>query len=306
MIRDIDLIGVPCALGAPDVGTAGGPKALRQAGLLAALHRGGHGAEWTRELISPAGTDRWSSLAVLCDRLAGVVGATRRAGHMPFVVGGDHTIAAGTWRGIADTAAGPFGLLWLDAHLDAHTVDDSPSGNPHGMPLALLLGEGEPRMARPCLSPQHVCVVGARSWEPEEAARFRRLGVRVFDATEIARRGLTAVMADALALVRSGTTGFGISIDLDVFDPFEAPGVNSPAPGGHPAAAWLAALRGLATLADCLAVEVVECDSERDVDGVTARLAVDVAGAMFAPVATELATFEDKHRASDYTPSAAP
>jgi arginase len=282
MIRQIDLISVPCALGAPDTGTAGGPDALRRAGLLAALHRCGHAAEWTTELDAPAAADRWNDLAELCERLAGGVGASRRAGHLPFVVGGDHAIAAGTWRGIADSLAGPFGLLWLDAHLDSHTSADSPTGNPHGMPLALLFGEGDCRLAHACLSPQHVCIIGARSWEAEEAVRVRRLGVRVFDDAEIARRGLAAVISEALALARSGTGGFGISIDLDVFDPVEAPGVNTPAPGGQPAAAWIEVLRGLAAHPDCLAVELAECDGRRDADGATARLAVDIAGALFA------------------------
>jgi arginase len=282
VIRDIDLISVPCALGAPDPGATGGPEALRRAGLLKTLQRAGHNVESNQELISPAATDRWNCLAELCAHLASVVGAARSAGHLPFVVGGDHAIAAGTWRGIADSVAGPIGLLWFDAHLDAHTTEDSPSGNPHGMPLALLLGEGDPRLARPCLSPRHVCIVGARSWEPEEAARVRRLGVRVFDAAEIAHRGLVAVVSDALARVRTGTAGFGISIDLDVLDPVEAPGVNSPAPDGRPATEWIEALRGLATHDDCLAVEVVECDSRRDTDGATAHLAVAIAGALLA------------------------
>lgn len=306
MSRAIDLIPVASALGAPDGGVAAGPAALRGAGLLAALHRAGRAAEW-RAAVEPAGgyltaADRWNGLAELCGRLGGAVGASLDAGRLPLVIGGDHSIAAGTWRGVAARTPRPIGLLWLDAHLDAHTPADSRSGNPHGMPLALLLGAGDPRLASGCLSPRHVCAVGARSWEPEELERLRRFGVRVIDDAEIERRGLAGTLAEALGRVAAAPGGFGISLDLDLFPPDEAPGVNTPAPGGRPAAEWLAALRGLAADPRCLALEIAECDPGRDRDGITARLAVAAAGALLAPAAAELMDLEAAHGAANYAP----
>ncbi|CAG0971190.1 partial Arginase, partial [Rhodocyclaceae bacterium] len=147
MDRRIDLIAVPSALGAPDGGVAGGPEALRKAGLLTAVHRCGRAAEWTCYLPPLPGGERWDGLTRLCGRLAGLVAESLAAGAQPLVVGGDHAIAAGTWRGVATASGGAIGLLWIDAHLDAHTRDDSPTDNPHGMPLALLLGEGDERLA---------------------------------------------------------------------------------------------------------------------------------------------------------------
>lgn len=287
MSRPIDVITVPCALGAPDAGAASGPAALMHAGLLSALRGAGHDARWISAPAPPVVTDRWSGLARVCEDLARTVSASVTAKHLPLVVGGDHAIAVGTWRGVARAVSGVIGLLWFDAHLDAHTSWDSPSGSPHGMPLALLLGEGDPRLARACLSPCHVCVVGARDWEDEEMARLTRLGVRVFDDEEVASRGLDVVMAEALARVRVGTAGFGITFDLDLFDPAEAPGVSSPAPGGQAAANWVSCLGGLATQPDCLAIEIVECNSILDADGATAGLAVSLAEALFARKAGE-------------------
>lgn len=300
MNRRIDLIPVPCALGAPDAGVAGGPEALRQAGLLTALHRGGSAAEW-REPVEPRAGERWDALAGLCDRLADAVAGSLVAGHQPWVLGGDHAIAAGTWRGIARAAPG-CGLLWIDAHLDAHVPADSPSGNPHGMPLACLLGAGDARLASGALSPRHVCALGARDWEPEELARLRRFGVRVIDQAEIARAGLPEALRMAMRIVGAAPAGFGLSLDLDVFDPAEAPGVNSPAPGGLPAADWLAALAGLASRPGCLAVEIAECDPSRDVEERTARLAATLAGALRAPTAQDLVALERAHGAANYAP----
>src|SRR5690606_20263181 len=112
-----------------------------------------------------------------------------------------------------------------------------PSGALHGMPLACLFGFGEPSLVNlggfsPKLSPEHVCLVGVHSFEPAERALLEWLGVRVFYLDEVLRRGLNEVMAEALTIVRSGTAGFGVSLDLDAIDPKEAPGVTTPVAGG--------------------------------------------------------------------------
>lgn len=120
MNRRIDLIPVPSALGAPDAGVAGGPEALRQAGLLTALHRGGHAVVWQAPVAPEAPGGRWDTLAALCARLAQRVSASLAGGCQPWIIGGDHSIACGTWAGVAGASEGRFGLLWIDAHLDAH------------------------------------------------------------------------------------------------------------------------------------------------------------------------------------------
>ncbi|RTL52102.1 MAG: arginase [Rhodocyclaceae bacterium] len=283
-MRAIDLIPVPSALGAPDPGVAQGPDALRRAGLAETLQHMELKAAWQPTVNPlPAGSDaatRWQALATLCTELSQRVAACRLQGQVPLVLGGDHAMAVGTWRGIAAHEKGPIGLLWIDAHLDAHTPEDSASGNPHGMPVALLLGDGDPPLAHPSLRPQYLCLVGARSWELPERIRLERYGVRVFDQQEIDRRGLAVVMAEAVTIVSGAAAGFGISLDLDVFASADAPGVNSPVAGGLPAEEWLAALRGLARRTDCLALEIAECDGSRDIDGRTAALACRAAAAL--------------------------
>lgn len=273
--KSIDLIPVPSALGAPDQGVAQGPEALRLAGLEEALRRLGWRTHWGDAIAVPAG-ERWQALRQLCDDLAQRVGDSLAAGRRPLVLGGDHSIATGTWRGVAKhvgSPARPFGLIWLDAHLDAHTPEDSLSANPHGMPVALLLGDGNQGLAHPWLAPSRICLVGGRSWELPEHVRLERFGVHLFDHKHIADRGIKAVLADALRIASTGTAGFGLSVDLDVFDPGEAPGVNSPAAEGASAAAWLPCLQGLAARDDCLAVEIVEYDPSRDPSGITGALA---------------------------------
>ena len=136
---------------------------------------------------------------------------------LPLVLGGDHSIAMGTWRGVANAVDGKLGLLWIDAHLDAHTPETSHSGKLHGMPLAALLGQTGDALCEPgaALAPEHVCVVGVRSFEPEEAALASALGVRIYTIAEIERRGLGEVLREAAARVQTGTAAYGITRDLD-------------------------------------------------------------------------------------------
>ncbi|MCC6472255.1 MAG: ornithine--oxo-acid transaminase, partial [Burkholderiales bacterium] len=224
----------------------------------------------------------------LCLRLARAVTAVLRDGAVPLVLGGDHSIAMGTWRGVTEAAGAPIGLLWIDAHLDAHTHQTSHSGRLHGMPLAALLGQGGEGLCaeRAVLQPQHVCVVGARSFEPEEAALLAALGVRVYSMREIEQRSLKAVLEEALARVRGGTAGYGVSIDLDAVDPADAPGVTTPVPHGLRGEALSAVLGELAGGAPPLAVEIAEFDPHRDIGGVTARLVLQLAASLLAAAKT--------------------
>ncbi|HEX5393099.1 MAG TPA: arginase [Rhodocyclaceae bacterium] len=285
----IDLIPVPSALGAPDKGVAQGPEALRLAGLEDTLLRCGWRTHWGSAVAVPTG-ERWQALRQVCDNLTQRVEKSMAAGHRPLVLGGDHAIATGTWRGVArhvGSPAQPFGLIWLDAHLDAHTPEDSLSANPHGMPVALLLGDGDQGLAHPWLAPSRICLVGGRSWELPEHVRLERFGVHVFDHKYIASRGIEAVLKEAIDIASLGTTGFGLSIDLDVFDPSEAPGVNSPAADGASSAAWLPLLKGLAARDDCLAVEIVEYDPTRDPLGITSALACHLTKSLYSAKDTD-------------------
>lgn len=201
----------------------------------------------------------------------------RRGGMLPVVIGGDHSCAIGTWTGIAAAHRQPLGLLWIDAHLDAHTPDSSASQRLHGMPLAVLLGEGDAAFTQmgpltPVIDPRYCAVIGVRSYEEEEPARLARLGVRFYTREEIERRGLPAVMREAWRQVAAAPGGFGVSLDLDVLDPMLAPGVSVPETGGlHPGR--LARLLAQQPLKQRLrGLEIVELNPRRDPQGQTLRL----------------------------------
>ena len=281
--RSIIVIGAASGAGAPDPGTAEGPDALRRYRVF--HHTPLQHVEWGAILHVPraARDTPLHAVAALGARLAAEVETVLRAGNFPLVVGGDHSCAIGTWSGVnrAFAERGPLGLIWIDAHMDSHTFATTPSGQIHGMPLACLLGQGEAALTaiggtEATLRPEHVCLIGVRSYEAGEAALLRRLGVRVFTMDEVRQRRLPAIFDEALTIVRNGTAGFGVSLDLDALDPVEEPGVGTPAPGGLYRAELAAALTRLRGDPAFIAMEIVEYNPRRDRRHVTA----DAAGAL--------------------------
>jgi arginase len=210
------------------------------------------------------------------------------AGEFPVVIGGDHSVAIGTWSGVAKAAGEPIGLLWIDAHLDSHTPETSYSGAIHGMPLACLLGRGDRRLLNMGLNgvqlcAEHTVVLGVRSYEPEEIDFLQRMGVRVFDTEELLQRGFVACLDEALAIVSGAPAGFGVTLDLDAIDPRLAPGVGSPEPDGLCTCDVLAAIGGIAGNRGLWALEIVEYNPDRDLYGMTAGLISDLLGQVLPP-----------------------
>jgi arginase len=278
--------------GANDPRCAHGPERLRAAGLVSAPDIADLDLRWGAVLHahSDAARSTVETVADVCRRLACCVRDTVAAGARFTVLGGDHTCALGTWSGAREALAdrGPIGLVWMDAHMDAHTPQTSPSGNLHGMPLACLLGRGDLCLTSlaargPVLTPEHVCLIGVRSYEYDEAELLERLGVRVFFMDEVRWRGLDVIVPEALRIVCRGTAGFGVSLDLDALDPLDAPGVSLPVADGLRAAETLDALRSLGAQADLLGIEIAEFNPYRDSDGVTARLIAQLLHACLSP-----------------------
>jgi len=257
---------------------------LRTRGLTAHLTRSGIPAQWHATLRASRSLSPLEATRHLAALQAQHVQRLLRGGHFPLVLGGDHSCGIGTWSGAARAVRprGPLGLVWIDAHMDAHVPATSPTGNLHGMPLACLLGEGDSRLSTladaPALRPEHLCLVGIRSYEDGEAALLSRLGVRVIHIEEIERRGLAAALDEAVAIATRGTAGFGLSIDLDALDPAHAPGVGTPVEGGLDAAALLASLSAHAGDPRLCALEIAEYNPVHD-DGRTAALAMRIASA---------------------------
>lgn len=283
MQRQIELIGAAWGLGGADPGCAEAPTVL--APLLAQRLAECGASAFIGPILEPPPGERRKQFAVskLCGQLAAAVADARRRGRLPCVLGGDHSCAGGTWTGVARTihgkGGGSLGLVWIDAHMDSHTPATSHTGRLHGMPLAWLLGQDDDPLyglASGVLEPQHVCLVGVRSYEPEEDERLRRLGVRVIFMEEVRERGIDAVLDEALDIVTAGTSGFGVSIDLDVVTPEEAPNVGTPVSGGVSSSELARALEEIAGRPGLAAVELVEYSPRLDRDGRTARVAIDL------------------------------
>ncbi len=238
-------IGFASGWGAQVRETEKGPLSLYESGILSSLSLPWIWQETllplktAQEVSLPPGDLTLPYIEDMCRRISSSIGTALQNQQFPVIIGGDHTVAAGTWPGVIYhlKAKQKFGLIWIDAHMDAHTMETSFSHAYHGMPLAMLLGFGEPAMCNlleegPVLSPQHVCLIGVRSYEEGEATLLKRLGVRIYFMKEVEERGFKAVFQEALQLVKKGTKGFGLSIDLDGFDPEDAPGVGTPASHG--------------------------------------------------------------------------
>uniref|UniRef100_A0A1I8AUE5 Arginase n=1 Tax=Steinernema glaseri TaxID=37863 RepID=A0A1I8AUE5_9BILA len=205
-----------------------------------------------------------------------------------LVIGGDHSSAIGTWSGVASYLRhhGDIGLIWVDAHMDSHTVESSPSGNFHGMPLAHLLGYGNNTLTnvgdeKPKIKPENLAMVGIRSYEEPERKLLESLGVRIFYDEEVAERGIETCMEEAIAIVSRNTYGYGMSIDIDGFRVEDAPAVGTPAEGGIIADEFLNFVRNH-PLSDLVAVELVEFLPRFDCDKKSSeRLMLDLVEAIF-------------------------
>ena len=276
--RQVEIIGAGWGLGGAEPGCAEAPGVLTPL-LQARLEARGVPA-LAGPLLRPRPGERRKQAAVsrLCGLLAAAVADALRQGRLPCVLGGDHSCAGGTWAGVARALHGALGLVWVDAHMDSHTPATSHTGRLHGMPLAWLLGQDDDPLyglSAGVLNPEQVALVGVRSFELEEAERLERLGVRVFHIEEVHARGLDAVFADAVRIATAGTEGFGISVDLDVVRPEEAPGVGTPVAGGIRGEQLAQALAAVGGRRDLAAVELVEYAPRLDPDGRSARVAID-------------------------------
>ena len=287
----VGLLGVPLDLGSGRRGTDMGPSALRIAGLTRRIENLGvtvsdHGyvAVAAPETRQPGEeTLRFGrEIFRTCRRVRDRVRAIVDGGALPLVLGGDHSIAMGTVAGMAAHVGEQrkkLGLLWIDAHADLNTPDTSPSGNVHGMPLAVILGRGAPMLldlleARPMVSVENTAILGLRAVDPGEKERIRRLGVSVYSMQDLDERGLSACVREALETVCKGTAGFHLSYDMDAVDPEVAPGVGTPVQGGLTYREAHLACELVAESRRMLSMEVVEVNPMLDERNKTAQVAV--------------------------------
>ena len=218
----------------------------------------------------------------------------------PFItLAGEHSSAIGTWSGVASATAEhnqTLGLIWIDAHMDSHTMESSETKNIHGMPLAALLGHGHPELTsiatdKAKLQPENVFLIGCRSYEPAEEALLKQLGVRVYLMPEIKDRGLEVIFNEVLTQLTVQTDVFGISIDLDAIDPQDAPAISTPAEDGIKADEFLQALTIFTASSKLVGSELVEFLPEKDIKQQSEKLMIEI----FSLLATPGAVVTTKH-----------
>ena len=221
--------------------------------------------------------DAFPLIIDLNHRITGSVEKAMKRGDFPVVVGGDHSVAVGTWTGVGHHfGKQPLGLIWIDAHMDSHTPETTPSGAWHGMPLAALMGYGAKEWAAPIIKPEHLCLIGTRSFEEGEMKLLERLNVRIYYMEEVKKRGFQTVLREAIARVSKGTIGYGASLDIDVVDPIDAQGFGSPEPEGIRAKELLQGLTLLSIDPHLKAFEFVEFNPHLDREGKTLKLCKNI------------------------------
>jgi arginase len=291
--QEIQIIGMPMDLGQGRRGVDMGPSAIRYAKLQTLLTELGFFVEDQGNIAVPSpesveiGDNHLKYLMEVVaanEKLATAVSAAVEQQRFPLVLGGDHSMAIGTVAGIAKHYQ-RLGLIWFDAHGDLNTAETSPSGNIHGMPLAVSLGYGHSQLVNvagyaPKVKPEDVVLIGIRELDKGEQRIAREIGLKVFTMHDIDRLGMARVIEEALAIVGKHTDGVHLSFDLDSLDPKDAPGVGTPVPGGVTYREAHLSLEMMAESQLITSAEFVEVNPILDHVNQTAKVAVALIGSL--------------------------
>lgn len=292
---NISMVGVPLDYGQSRRGVDMGPSAIRYAGAVSRLEAIGHNVTDTGDIAVATGERVGQDIDGLknldevtnaCTELAERVAELTKTGQFPLVFGGDHSMAIGTLAGLSEKYNN-LGVIWYDAHADINTEETSPSGNIHGMPLAVSLGMGHDRLVNIYkegrkIKPENVVIIGARSVDPGEREVIKELGIKVFTMHEIDRDGMTSVMNQAIDYLKTkNIDGLHLSLDLDGLDPLYTPGVGTPVPGGISYRESHLAMEMLQDSGLVTSAEFVEVNPILDDKNATADVAVGLIGSLF-------------------------
>jgi arginase len=294
-MQPVHVIGVPLDLGGNRRGVDMGPSAFRIAGLGERITTLGRSVVDKGDLPAPiaetqeARDDRKKyirEIAKVCTKLYQTALESLLEGALPIVLGGDHSLGAGSVAASAEWAKKtrdlPIGLLWIDAHGDMNTPATSLSGNVHGMPLAALLGPEPAELARiggtaPKVDPATTVLIGVRNLDEREKIAVRDSRVHVFTMKDIDRQGIASIAEEAVKLATQGTAGVHVSFDMDVCDPSIAPGVGTPVKGGLDYREAHMLMEIVADSGMLTALDMVEVNPTLDVRNATAQLGTELA-----------------------------
>jgi arginase len=292
--HNISIIGVPINHGAGRYGVEMGPNAIRSANIQSKLESLGYNVHDLGDLnvkrvaeASQPGEKlkHLKEISRVNSELCILVADEMKKGQFPLVIGGDHSIAIGTIKGVLQQVK-RLGVIWFDAHTDANTEATTDSGNIHGMSLAVSMGYGHPDLISiggmdSTINPDNVVIIGARSIDSGERIFLKEMGIHVFTMHDIDRLGMKIIMEEALRTVSNGTDGVHLSFDLDGMDPAEAPGVGTPVPGGLSYRESHFAMEMLYESAMLVSAEFVEVNPVFDLNNKTAKIAVELVGSVF-------------------------
>lgn len=284
--KTIPTIGYASGIAANDPNCGYGPLVLKKSRFLRKLP-----LKWEKILRctkNVAGLDTIPYVATLCRQLAKLTYQLSKRGKKFLVVGGDHTSAIGTWSGVAESLPKNknLGLIWIDAHMDSHTVQNTQSNNVHGMPLACLLGYCPSKLSNigkryPKLLPQNICLIGVRSYEASEAALLKKLRVKIFFMKDVKKLGIKKVITQAIKKMNKNTECYGISLDLDALDPVDIPGVGLPESDGICAQKLLAALKSIDLTRKFCGAEIVEFNPKNDQKQKTEKYIAEIINTLY-------------------------
>jgi arginase len=270
-----------------------GPSAIRYAGVIERLEELNIEIEDRGDIeigrppmeTSSEGLRYLRSVVEANKKLANVVNNVIESGSFPLIFGGDHSMAIGTLAGVSKHYNN-LGVIWYDAHGDLNNIETSPTGNIHGMPLAVSMGIGHEDLVEiggytPKVKPENIVIIGARSLDDGEKKLIKEKGIKVYTMHEIDRLGMTMVIEETINYLRIKTDGIHLSLDLDGLDPHEAPGVGTPVNGGISYRESHLAMEMLAEAKIITSAEFVEVNPILDDKNKTATLAVALMASLF-------------------------
>lgn len=293
-MKQISIIGVPSDYGQRRRGVDMGPSAIRYSGVIERLQalnfnvkdEGDIRLKQMKELQNDPKLLNLEEIIHLSEELASKVSEVISNKSIPLVLGGDHSIAIGTLAGLGKHYDN-LGIIWFDAHADINTPDTTPSGNIHGMPLAISLGLGHERLINianyaPKIKKENIIIIGARSIDEGERALIKRLGIKIYTMHEIDRLGMTKVMEESINYLKARhVDGVHLSLDLDALDPIYTPGVGTPVAGGISYRESHLAMEMLQEALFITSAEFVEVNPILDERNRTADVAVALMGSLF-------------------------
>ena len=298
--KEVAIIGIPLGYGAAQAGSELGVEAMlasRIRGKLLTEHIAelGYGVQrhGNVEIVRPSyiasegqGTKYLDEIAASCSNIAAGVRTTLDEGAFPIILGGDHSIAIGTFSGVAShyrERGEDVGLIWFDAHADINTPETTPSGNIHGMPLSILLGQGNEQLVNlegfaPKLKPEYCAHVGGRDFDEGERSRIKHHGFRnnFFTMSDIDKRGMLACVEDAIGIASKAPGGYAVTFDIDMIDPRFAPGSGTLVRGGATYREAHLALEVIAEHGGMRSFEIVEVNPLLDQSNITVELACEL------------------------------